>query len=366
MKFLFDATVMQQPATGVAKATLGLYNACFKQMSDIEVIALHRRKLHQPLPSYFRSTQYDQYLPDVLWRGISIPKYIYKYKPTFVHFPWNGNVPKIYTNTFVITTIHDVLPLIIPKYFKTKKAEEIYRKRVQTDINRSDLLITVSEFSKKELINNFQMEKEPLVLYHGPTIKKGHVFESESESNNYFLYVGGYDSRKGIEELVKIFIKLHSQKRLSSKLVLTGHKIYFSRELKNLIDKGRSLGIIHEKGYVSDEMLAILYSGAKALVYPSKYEGFGLPPLDAMALGCPVITTRYTSIPEVCGDSAFYIEPDNEKNFAEGLIALENDSDLCKRLQTNGIKQVNFFSWDKSAKIFCKNLVEMAYTKKVR
>jgi len=358
MKFLFDATVLQQSATGIAKATMGLYEACLLEESEIEVTAFHRRPLACSLPANIHSVQYGTYFPEFIWRKVILPKYISDHKPMIVHFPWNGNIPKKFINTIIITTLHDVLPLNIPNYFKTDIAKERYRKRVQTDIDRTDLLITDSEYSKKEIMNNFKITNEPLVLHHGPTIRKKRerILELNNRSGDYFLYVGGYDPRKGIEKLIKIFINLHGEKKITSKLILTGSQEYFSQEFKFLIDKGYSLKIIEEKGYVSDNVLADLYSGAKALVYPSKYEGFGLPPLEAMALGCPVITTRYTSIPEICGDAALYINPDNDNSFAEGLISLENDSNLRHELKVKGMKQAAKFSWDTSAKKFLNEI----------
>lgn len=360
MKIMFDASVMQYPATGVAKTLFCLYNSSLSLMPSLKVSALHRQPLMYSLPSNIQSVQLGTYIPGRYWRGLGIPISILYHQPDIIHFPWNGNVPRLFSNTIVVTTIHDVLPLIIPNYFHSELDEKAYRDRIQNDIDRTHLLITDSEFSKQEIMKNFIVKAEPLVLYHGPTIQLDRQFINlkQKKVDDYFLYVGGYDQRKGIESLLKVFISLHKKKLLSSKLILTGTKHYFSTGFKQLIDEGHSLKILEEMGYVSDTVLSGLLSNAKALVYPSKYEGFGLPPLEAMALGCPVITTRYTSIPEICGDAAYYIEPDNEENFAEGLIALEDDSELRSRLTIKGKKQATKFSWDISAKKFLEEITK--------
>jgi glycosyltransferase involved in cell wall biosynthesis len=130
-----------------------------------------------------------------------------------------------------------------------------------------------------------------------------------------------------------------------------------------LIKEATQLGIIEEKGYVTDDMLIALIKNSIALVYPSKYEGFGLPPLEAMSLGCPIITSRQTSLPEICGAAAYYIDPDNEYEFAKAIIELENNADLRNRLSELGLNQSKRYSWYSSAKLFFKHIINL-YDKK--
>jgi glycosyltransferase involved in cell wall biosynthesis len=279
--------------------------------------------------------------------------YLTRAKPAFVHFPWNGYVPRLLRGTKIIVTLHDVLPLLIPDYFPSKKAEKAYRDRVQADIDRSDLLLTVSKFSKREILRNFSVQAEPTVIYYAPTIQTSGSQDSFSKSyQNYFLYVGGYDKRKGIESLLEVFITLHEQQSLQSKLLLVGKSFYYSKEFKKLIDEGFRINAVEERGYVPDSVLAHLYANAKALVYPSKFEGFGMPPLEAMASGCPVITTKCTAIPEICGDAVYYADPDEEEALAHSLMDVENSNELRNKLARRGLEQASKFSWDETAKVF--------------
>ena len=114
----------------------------------------------------------------------------------------------------------------------------------------------------------------------------------------------------------------------------------------------KSLNLVEELGYVTDSMLVSLYKGAQGLIYLSKYEGFGLPPLEAMSLGCPVITTKFTSIPEVCGNAAIYVEPENIEETAASMKNLWCNEILKNKLKPECIKQANNFSWEKTAKKF--------------
>lgn len=355
MKIDIDGSVLQHHATGIAKTLLFLYEACYRLEPSLELEVLHRLPLMSELPEYMDSNTIFPRSNELFWRNLFLPAYILKSKPDITHFPWNGNVPRFLMGTKVVTTINDVLPIEIPMYFPNNNRRQSYLEKTQESIDRTDLIVTISKYSKEQILKNFKVENDPVVIYPGPTLNNN-VTSKKKDKNNYFLYVGGYDPRKGIEILLKVFIGLHEENKLNTKLILTGAKNYYSDELKYLIDKGLKLGIIEEKGYVSDLQLINLYSNALALIYPSKYEGFGLPPLEAMNLECPVITTKCMSIPEVCGQSAYYVDVDDTKNFENALITLENDESLREKLKKDGIKQAANFSWQSSAKKFLKEV----------
>jgi glycosyltransferase involved in cell wall biosynthesis len=361
MRITVDGTVFQQPITGIAKGTRALYQNSIELMQSLDVVVVHKKPLMCTFVPKIRSTQVAKAVPTILWRSLALPVYVSRLKPAFLHFPWNGFVPKHISGTRVITTLHDVLPLTMPKYFTSKKAEAAYRQRVQNDIDRSDLLLTISEFSKEEILRNFKVNAEPVVIHYAPTLDASSRLPASPEGNNhdYFLYVGGYDKRKGIESLLRVFTKLHNEGKLRSKLLLTGSRRYYSQELKRLIAEGLRIKAISELGYVPDAVLSELYAKAKALIYPSKFEGFGLPPLEAMAAGCPVLTTKCTSIPEICGDAVYYTDPDNEEAFASSIIDLHNDQELRDKLARRGLKQAAKFSWDGASRVFLDELLKL-------
>ncbi len=357
MKIFIEGSVFQIPATGIAKATLELYKHVMKLDPDIEVVILHKNPLMTDLPSGIKSVQFGSFLPLQLWRKILLPIYINIYKPNLIHFPWNGMVPRFLDNKKIITTIYDIIPLRVPEFFKNPKDEMDFRKKIQNSIDRSSIIITSSNYSKKDIMSEFKLNEEPSVIYVGPTINCG--TEKIKNESGYFLYVGGYDKRKGIEELIETFQELFKGNKVKSKLIITGDKNYYSPYLKELIDNGVKQGFLEEKGYVSESELCSLYKGANALVYLSSYEGFGLPPLEAMIMECPVITTRATSIPEVCGDAVYYVDVNNDKELSEALVALEKDDELRNRLKSLGKIQSTKFSWDLIAKQFLEKIKKL-------
>jgi glycosyltransferase involved in cell wall biosynthesis len=153
---------------------------------------------------------------------------------------------------------------------------------------------------------------------------------------------------------------LHREGTLRSKLLLVGSRGYYSQELKRLIVEGLRVNAIAELGYVPDAVLSELYANAQALIYPSKFEGFGLPPLEAMASGCPVLTTKCTSIPEICGDAVCYTDPDDEEAFASSIIDLHDDQELRYKLVRRGLKQAAKFSWDEASRVFLDEMLKLA------
>jgi glycosyltransferase involved in cell wall biosynthesis len=338
MKIVVDGAVFQEAGTGIPKTTRCLYENATRQTRSLNVTVVHRG----PLVYTF-----------------ALPAYLARIKPEFVHFvhlPWRAHVrvPRLTFGSKVVLTLHDVLPLTMPHYFASEQAELAYRKRVQNDLDRSDLVLTVSKFSKKQILRNFNVDARLVVIHNAPTVQKSsESLTSPSKSyGDYFLYVGGYDKRKGIESMLKMFIELHEREMLQSKLLLAGSADYYSQELKNLLHEGQRKNAVAELGYVPDSVLANLYANAKALIYPSKFEGFGLPPLEAMALGCPVITTKCTSIPEICGDAVYYVDPENEEAFRRSLIDIEGNLELRDKLAREGLEQAKKFTWDNAAKTF--------------
>jgi glycosyltransferase involved in cell wall biosynthesis len=167
---------------------------------------------------------------------------------------------------------------------------------------------------------------------------------------DYILSVGTLQPRKNLPRLIEAFIEARKRPGFDCRLVLVGKKGWGPDEAKAL-----PAGVLQRKdviftGYVEDEDLPALYSGSMAFAYPSLYEGFGLPVLEAMACGTPVLTSQVSSLPEVCGDAAVYVHPLRTEEICRALLALGSDKDLRKALQARGLLRAQKFSWRESAR----------------
>ncbi len=356
MRILVDGEVFHHTQTGIAKVTRGLYGALLRRDPLLEVAFICRNGALTSPPPGVSLIPVPAGVPPRLWRRAVVPGVCLLRRPDVIHYPWNGRVGLSLTPR-VVTTIHDVLPLGIPSFFADGKQEARYRTGMSRDIARSDVIITDSEFSRTEIERHFHPAVDIVVITPATDIAGVPEVVGESPPEGYFLYVGGYDPRKGIEELLRVVHAGHSSGKLRQRLVLTGMPGHVSAECTQLIRGGKDGGFVEERGYVDEVQLAMLYRHATALVYPSRYEGFGLPPLEAMTLGCPVLTTSWTSLREVCGDAVVYIDPAEPVSFLDSLCILEKDVEFRRDLIRRGMAQARKFSWDDSADAFLSLLI---------
>ena len=356
MKIGVDITCFKGTGGGIIKSIQQLVNACKKYYPEIEFISFSNRfDLRNDFNFYNKKYFY-----------ISLPfnlheKYI-KSKLSdcdYLLFGNNGDHSTMFPEfkDKNISIIHDVLPLEIPGYFKSEKLKSIYKDKTQSIINVSKIIFTPSEYSKQQIISNFECNIPIIVMPWGltmPNIKECKKNNSSTES--YFLYIGGYDKRKGMIHLLKAFLAAYDIGNFHSKLIFTGRPKYFSKELANLIKEDKRKNILQELGFVNNIKLANLIYNAKGLIYPSKYEGFGLPIIEGMALDCPIITTHGTCIDEIAQDACIYVDIDDTYSFANSIIDIEKNDILRYELIKRGRENINKYSWKNASKIFINNL----------
>jgi glycosyltransferase involved in cell wall biosynthesis len=256
----------------------------------------------------------------------------------------------------IIATVHDFSFNLHPQWHP--KDRILYFKRnFSKNIKRVDKIIVDSNFIKQEAINLFGVPEDKLIpIYLGvdKDIFKPYPLEELQDvkikyalPENFILFVGSIEPRKNIEGLLKAYICLKERTKDDLKLVLVGFKGWKNNKIMELIKKIKE-DIIY-LGYLPDAELGKLYNLATAFAYPSIYEGFGLPPLEAMACGCPVITSNIASLPEVCGNSVYYVNPYETDDIAEGIYKIITNEELKKGLVQRGLERAKFFSWEKSA-----------------
>lgn len=300
---------------------------------------------------------------------IVMPFFIWREKLDIIHFP-HFNVPLFTPGKFVVT-IHDLILTHYPTLRATTLSPLIYRLKnlayhlvIFNAVKRSKKIITVSEFTKKDLVQKFNVKSNKIVVtYEGvANLAKGYdllfiakLDKSETLNkynivNNFLLYVGNAYPHKNLEALLKIFPNL-LVKIPNLRLVLVGKEDYFYNRVHeiaqnlNLWQKDNLNSPVIFPGYVPDGQLEILYKKASAYVFPSLYEGFGLPPLEAMARSCPVVSSNRASLPEVLGRAALYFDPENEADMTDKILQILSNNELREDLINKGLEQVKKYSW---------------------
>lgn len=246
----------------------------------------------------------------------------------------------------VVVTVWDMIYELFPKELDpTGEGADEKRKAILN----ADAVICISQNTKQDLLQMYSIpENKITVTYLAANLDAGMSHGSEPiPGHPYYLYVGARASHKNFDTLLKAFAKVISIQSDLSLAVAGGQP--FSDDEKRMITELKLERYIHYYGQISDDHLAKLYRCSVAFVYPSLYEGFGIPPLEAMACGTAVVASRSSSIPEVVGDAGIYFDPKAVDELADILIDLRNNSSLRDRLISDGFARAEQFSWTKTA-----------------
>jgi glycosyltransferase involved in cell wall biosynthesis len=281
------------------------------------------------------------------WEQIDLMRFLKsKSNPLLINF--SGLGPLFYKNQII--TIHDLSFYENRKWF-SKIYTVFYSLATPIIAKNAIKIITVSEFSKSEIIKHLKINEQKIkVVYNAVSdvfdykdnIVHINPFINDIINKKYILAVSSLDPRKNLQSLIDSFNEL---KLVEYKLVLVGKSSnHFNIELK-----ANSKNIIFA-GFVSDSELSILYKNSTFFIYPSFYEGFGIPPLEAMKNGCTVIVSSIPPLKEVCSDAALYIDPYDKESIKSAILELTKDQELKRDLKIRGLTRARFFSWEKSAK----------------
>jgi glycosyltransferase involved in cell wall biosynthesis len=252
------------------------------------------------------------------------------------------NSPLGWPGVFIFT-LHDLHHLHVPAS-ALKRA--FYRYVIKPACHRAAFVLTVSEYSKREIAEWANLpEKKIINVGNGVGLPFTPLGKKHEPGYPYLLYVGSRRYNKNLPRLLRAYCA--SGVRREARLVLTGHP---DEQLSGLIRSLQLDGDVVFAGSCTNADLADFYRGSLALMYPSLYEGFGLPPLEAMACGVPVLTANVCSIPEVVGDAAIQVNPLDDEEIADAIRRLVEDSALRQRLRERGLQRAKEFSWDKTAR----------------
>jgi glycosyltransferase involved in cell wall biosynthesis len=279
------------------------------------------------------------------WEQVQLPRYLNMCgRPLLINL---GNVaPLMYERSVVV--LHDVSFLRYPQRY-SRLFLAAYKFVIPRIVKRALKIITDSEFSKKEIvellgIGDSKVDVVPCGV--SPAFSPSTVGSATNTPSEYVLTVSSLDPAKNIGRLIEAF---EDPRLRDVKLVVVGagNRVFRSPALTR--PGSSTASYIHFTGYVTDEELVRLYRNAALFVFPSLYEGFGLPPLEAMACGCPVVSSHAASMPEVCGNAAYYVNPESSESIAEGILTVLSDSRLRDELRQAGVERASTFRWQDAA-----------------
>ena len=285
---------------------------------------------------------------------INFKEYDVYFEPNFI--------PLAIRSKRIVTTVHDFSFHLYPEW-QPRERVNYFSKNFFKRIEKADLIITGSRYIEREaqeLLNGKGLRIVTIYYGYNNSLFHAHQEAEESKANrlgDYILFVGSIEPRKNLLGLLKAYLLLPEYMKKDFQLLLIGYRGWGNREIVAQMDQLK--GSVNYLGYLSDEALATLYRGASCLVFPSFYEGFGLPPLEAMACGCPVIVSNVASLPEVCGDAGYYVDPYRVESIAEGIYQVLTDESLRQSLIEKGLIRAKLFSWEKSAEEHLKVFEEV-------
>lgn len=295
-----------------------------------------------------------------IWNTIPLPYCLFMRKKVEVTQFFNYFVPPGVKGKKAVF-IYDMVWKACPETMDSE-TKRFMDENVSIACRRADLIITVSEFSKREIMKYLSIPEEKIgVVYGGVDLerfntnyKKDQIAEVKSKFNidkDYLLYLGTLEPRKNIVKLIKAYAILREMDDVRDVplLVIAGKKGW---QYEEILQIGKELNIedsVIFTGYVSDEDAPLLLNGATAFVFPSIYEGFGLPVLEAMACGTPVIAGNAASLPEVIGDAGILVDPGSETDIASAMHEMLLNEELYYSLRKKGMKRVQGFTWEKNA-----------------
>jgi len=259
-----------------------------------------------------------------------------------------------------VVTIHDCIHLMFPQYLPNRLAYSYARTSIRLAARRATRILTVSESSKRDILRFVDTEPDKIdVIYNAyddrfaidpreeDVVRVRERFQLESE---FVLYAGNVKPHKNLERLIEAFHLVRKRGLDHLKLVMIGDEISKYTALRRAVHQHQLHKYVRFLGYLPEVTLAVMYRLAGVFVFPSLYEGFGLPPLEAMASGTPVVTSNVSSLPEVAGDAAILVDPYDPRSIADGIYRVLSDERLRRDLRRKGVARAGMFSWEQSVR----------------
>jgi glycosyltransferase involved in cell wall biosynthesis len=287
-----------------------------------------------------------------------IPLAIRREGVTLFHAPHYVLPPLVACRSVV--TIHDCIHLMFPQYLPGRVAYAYARASISLAARRATRVLTVSETSKRDILRFVNAPADKIDVIPNAYDERFGIEPGEDEvvrvreryqlHDEFVLYAGNVKPHKNLERLIQSFDLVRKRGLDHLKLVLIGDEISKYAALRRAVHRHRLHKYVRFLGYLPEETLAVMYRLAGVFVFPSLYEGFGLPPLEAMASGTPVVTSNVSSLPEVAGDAAVLVDPYDPNAIADGIYRVLTDEGLRRDLRRKGLARAHQFSWEQSVR----------------
>src|SRR3990167_7427 len=343
----------------------------FSKVQEHDFLIYFKKKPLPDLPKESRNFKYAVFGPKKMWTQFALPIKLTFSSKLDVFFSLGHYGPRFSKIPFVIT-VHDLSYLHFPDLFKK---EDLYQLTNWTkySIEKSSHVIAVSETTKDDIIKNYGVNPSKIsAVYEGfdenrfklqlkekiAKIKKRYKIRGD-----YLIFIGTLQPRKNIERLIEAFHKLVRNSKFeirNYKLIIVGRRGWLYDSILEKVKKINIEDKVTFTGYVSDSDLPALVSGADVYVLPSLWEGFGIPVIEAQACGTPAVVSNTSSLPEVVGNSAFLVDPENVNSIANGIKKVLTNEELRRDLIKRGYANVKRFSWQKCAEATLDTLERVA------
>jgi glycosyltransferase involved in cell wall biosynthesis len=362
MRIALDGLPLTETLTGVGHYTLELVTHLANSFEDDEFIVVSPRPFLRSIDKKTNRCRNLRFIRSTVnpitryWWSIGLPRYIRKNEIDLFHGT-NFEVPLGVACPRVLT-IHDLSHLLHPETFETRIVRRS-RRRLPLMARAATMIVTPTEAVRGEVHEYLGIPLARLAAVPEAS-RAGVAFVEEEKSwpirqrfgiaDNFLLYVGTIEPRKNLLTLVRAFEQVRSRRPSSLQLVLAGRKGWMVDDLFRYLKQSSGAGDVIFTGYVTDNELSALYSSCSLFVYPSLYEGFGLPPLEAMVCGAPVIASRIPSLSEVVGSAARLVTPNSVEELTAAIVELLDDVQQRQELSVAGKRRVAQFSWANTAR----------------
>jgi glycosyltransferase involved in cell wall biosynthesis len=288
--------------------------------------------------------------------GMDLPMHVRRDRPDLLHVQYTG---PLFSRTPLVVSVHDVSFLEYPQYFTRFRATQL-KITVGRTVQRAAAILTPSEFSRTAILRHYRLDEDKVVVVHNAVSSEfrpidRQVAQSAVEKKfgirgPFVLMVGDLQPRKNHLGLLKAFeevVRAHSQ--LPHHLVFVGKETWYSKDLHRAVEKSGIAGRVHFTGFIEDADLVQFYGACDLFVFPSFYEGFGLPILEAMACARAVASSNTTAMPEVVDGAGILFDPDSTEQMVRAIRDVLLDSELRTRLERLGSHRASSFSWQRAA-----------------